>query len=155
VGLLRQRFSWLKVLLICALLGVAAASFSSFRRERHFIQVAGEGAVKVPISELKPGDAEFFLYRDRAGDQIRFLLARDSTGRMHAALDACQRCYLYHRGYSVSDDELICRFCGNHYKLEAMESGLGSCVPIKLSIQVVGQVAKIATAELERGRRLF
>ena len=60
----------------------------------------------------------------------------DSAGRVKGAFDACQRCYIYHQGYLNSAGELICRFCGNRYKLEAMEFGLESCVPKKLPFQV-------------------
>ena len=97
----------------------------------------------------------FFTYQDQAGDQIRFLLARDATGRIKAAFDACQRCYVYHKGYVRSDGRLLCRFCGNRYKLEAMESGLASCVPMKLPFQMTGQTVNIKPADLERERGLF
>jgi uncharacterized membrane protein len=130
-------------------------SLSFFRTEPHFISVAGEDFVNVPISDLRPGDAEFASYQDRAGNKIRFLLTRDSNGRIHAAFDACQHCYAFRRGYAVSHGELICKFCGNHYKLEAMDSGVASCIPVKLSFQIAGHVAKIMAAELQRGRQLF
>jgi uncharacterized membrane protein len=56
-----------------------------------FIQVAGDGLVSVEIGDLKQGSARFYSYRDRAGAELRFLLARDSNGAVHAAMDACQR----------------------------------------------------------------
>ena len=97
----------------------------------------------------------FFEYRDQAGDQIRFLLARDATGRIKAAFDACKQCYIYHKGYASSGGGLLCKFCGNRYKLEAMESGLASCVPMKLPFQVAGQTVTIKSADLESARGLF
>jgi uncharacterized membrane protein len=142
-------------LLAVSIAGAAGASFWGFASEPHFIAVTGAGSIDVSISGLKQGHVELFSYRDHAGDEIRFLLARDSNGRVHAAFDACERCYTYHRGYAASHGELICRFCGNHYKLEAMDSGLASCVPVKLRAQIAGQTAKIRSAELERGRQLF
>ncbi len=97
----------------------------------------------------------FFAYRDPAGDQIRFLLARDATGRTKAAFDACERCYMYHKGYAGSRGAIFCRFCGNRYKLEAMESGLASCVPVKLPFQMNGRTVNIKPADLESERGLF
>ena len=107
-------------------------------RGPQFTQVSANPSVSIEINDLQPGDVRFFIYRDRAGDQIRFLLARDAAGRIKGAFDACQRCYMHHKGYASSRGDLICRFCGNRYKLEAMESGLASCVPIKLPLQVTG-----------------
>src|SRR5215472_4144502 len=78
-------------LCLIALLGVD--------RGPHFTQVAGDGVVAIETSHLRRGSAEFYSYRDRAGKQLRFLLARDSAGTVHAAMDACERCYAYHKGY--------------------------------------------------------
>jgi uncharacterized membrane protein len=104
---------------------------------------------------LGPGEAKFYSYRDGAGAELRFILARDSAGGVHAAMDACQRCYTYHQGYVSSDGYLVCKLCGNRYKLRAMTSALASCVPVKLSLKIAGQTARISTAELERNRGLF
>jgi len=70
-------------------------------------------------------------------------------------MDACQRCYAYHKGYVTSDGYLVCKLCGNRYKLAAMSKGLASCVPVKLAFKTDGQTAKIDTAELEHNRHLF
>jgi len=135
------------VVCLTALLGVSHGPY--------FIEVTGDGAVAIQTRDLKPGSAEFYSYRDRAGAELRFLLARDSDGGLHAAMDACQRCYTYHKGYVTSDGYLVCKLCGNRYKLTAMSKGLASCVPVKLSFKSNGQTAKIDTAELERNRHLF
>ena len=121
----------------------------------HFIQVKANPSISIDADNLSPGDVRFFWYRDPAGDRIRFLLARDSTGRIKCALDACQRCYMYRKGYLSSRGNLVCRYCGNRYKLEAMESGLASCVPVKLPMQVSGHTVKIKPEDLERERGLF
>jgi len=70
-------------------------------------------------------------------------------------MDACQRCYTYHKGYLTADGYLVCKLCGNRYKLAVMSKGLASCVPVKLSLKTDGQTAKIDTAELEHNRHLF
>jgi FtrD-like iron-sulfur protein len=101
------------------------------------------------------GEVHFFAYGDRAGERIRFLLAHDSTGQTKAAFDACRRCYVYRKGYVSSDGNLICRYCGNHYRLETIESGLASCVPVKLPIDIWGQTVTIKSTDLERERGLF
>ena len=77
------------------------------------------------------------------------------TPANEAAFDACQRCYVYGKGYANSGGYLVCRYCGNRYRLKAMEAGLASCRPVKLSIQIVRQTAVIKPDNLERERGLF
>jgi uncharacterized membrane protein len=117
--------------------------------------ISGDGSIVIPTSEIRPGTARFYEYRDSAGGRIRFILASDEDGHIHAALDACERCYIHHQGYAAAHGYLTCRYCGNRYKLAAMTKGVASCVPMKLRIQIVGQTVRIKTAELERHRRFF
>jgi uncharacterized membrane protein len=127
------RFRWrMAVLIVVAALVVVAIWLAATAGEPQFTAASANPSVSIQANDLRPGDVRFFTYRARAGDQIRFLLARDATGRIKGAFDACQRCYMYHKGYVSSHGDLICRYCGNRYKLEAMESGLASCVPMKL-----------------------
>jgi uncharacterized membrane protein len=120
-----------------------------------FTSVGVNQSVSIQVNDLRPGEVRFFTYGDRADDQIRFLLARDATGRIRAAIDACEHCYMYHQGYANSCGSLTCRFCGNRYRLEAMESGLASCVPLKLPFQVTEHMVTIKSADLERARGMF
>jgi len=124
-------------------------------RSPQITQVTANPEIRIGVKDLRPGEVRFFVYEDRAGQRIRFLLARDSTAQTKAAFDACQRCYLYHKGYVSSRGDLICKYCGNHYKLEKMQSGLASCIPVKLPIQTTEQTATIKSAELERQRGPF
>ena len=137
------------------LLALAAMLFAAIAAGPRYIAVSANSSVSIETNDWQRGDVHFFKYRDRAGDQIRFLLARDATGRTKAAFDACNRCYPYHKGYASSRGALFCRFCGNKYKLEAMESGLASCVPVKLPFQMAGQTVNIKPADLESARGLF
>jgi uncharacterized membrane protein len=137
------------------LLALAAILFAAIAAGPRYIPVSANSSVSIETNDLRQGDVRFFAYRARAGDQIRFLLARDATGRTKAAFDACERCYIYHKGYASSRGALFCRFCGNKYKLEAMESGLASCVPVKLPFQIAGHIVSIKPADLENARGLF
>jgi uncharacterized membrane protein len=143
------------LLLIGTLTAVCLTALLGVSHGPRFINVTGESAVAIQAGDLKPGSVEFYSYRDRAGAELRFLLARDPGGAIHGAMDACQRCYSYHKGYIASDGYLVCKLCGNRYKLATMESGRASCVPVKLPIQVSGQGVKIKSADLERQRGLF
>jgi uncharacterized membrane protein len=143
------------LLIVTAVLVAVAISLAAMARGPQFTPVSANPSISIETKDLRPGNVRFFAYRDQAGDQIRFLLARDATGRIKAAFDACQRCYMYHQGYASSRGDLLCRFCGNRYKLEAMESGLASCIPKNLPFQMTGQTVNIKSADLERERALF
>lgn len=138
-----------------AILAAAAVLLLGMARAPRFTQVTANPQISIGINNLRPGEVRFFVYRDRAGERIRFLLARDSTGQTKAAFDACQRCYLYHKGYVSSDGDLVCKYCRNHYRLETIEAGLASCVPVKLPTRIVRQTVNIRPADLERGKGLF
>jgi uncharacterized membrane protein len=143
-------------LILFGLLLTGAASFFVSTRAPSFISVTSDsGLLIIPADKLAKGQVRFYSYRGRAGEELRFILGRDSSGEVHAAMDACERCYKYHKGYVWSHGYLLCKFCGNRYRLVAMESGLASCVPVKLPIQVTGQKVKIKSADLERQRGLF
>jgi uncharacterized membrane protein len=142
-------------LLMTAIIAVSATVLSELMRGPHFIPVFGAEVITLDLHELGPGSVNFYTYRNDAGAQLRFLLARDPGGALHAAMDACRRCYGYHKGYTSSDGYLVCRFCGNRYKLDSMSRGLSSCVPVDLPIQVSGQTAQIKRADLERHADLF
>jgi uncharacterized membrane protein len=143
------------LLVVAGVLVLVAIAYGAIATGPRYTRVSANPFISIETNDLRPGDVRFFTYRDRAGDQIRFLLARDATGRIKAALDACQRCYIYHKGYVSSRGGLRCRFCGNRYKLEAMESGLASCVPMKLPFQRTGHTVNMKPADLERERGLF
>lgn len=120
-----------------------------------FITVTGAESVSIPVANLQPGDIKFYSYRDPAGGQIRFILERYNDGRVQAAVDACQQCAQYRKGYTASGGYLVCRFCGNRYKLDAAPAGAASCSPIKLPVQVKGQTVKVDTSALEQHQGLF
>jgi uncharacterized membrane protein len=151
----RKRIRVWPLVVIGAFTGLGLIALLPIAQGPNFIQVTGDGVVAINTGDLRWGSAKFYSYRDRAGAELRFLLGRDSDGALQAAMDACQRCYAYHKGYVTSDGYLVCRLCGNRYKLAAISKGLASCVPVKLSFKTDGHTAKIDTAELEHNRHLF
>ena len=117
-------------------------------------QVSGKDSVNVPGATLERGSIRFFAYRDDAGKDIRFILGRDQAGKVQGAFDACQQCSKYRKGYTASRGYLVCRFCGNRYKLDAT-AGIGSCAPIKLPVRDSGNSVTVNTADLVQHRGLF
>jgi uncharacterized membrane protein len=144
------RLKWIVVGCVPAV--VALAALSGLRRS--CTEVTGTESVSVPLSDLVNGRASFFCYRDRAGARIRFILARDDHGAVHSVFDACAPCAQYHQGYAGGHGEVMCRYCGNHYRLSEIEKGEASCVPERLpSIQKQQRIEiKVSDLEKERGQ---
>ncbi len=146
---------WRRALIVGVGLSILTASTFAFTGGPRFTEVIARPLISIPTDDLRPGDVRFFAYKDEAGKRLRFLLARDSDGNIVGAADACQQCYLYGKGYTNSHGQLICRYCGNRYKLNALGSGVASCVPAKMRFRMRGQTAEIDPSELERNRALF
>jgi uncharacterized membrane protein len=117
--------------------------------------LTGAATLTIRLGDLAPGTVRAFCYRDRAGQQLRFLLARDTSGRVHTVFDACGQCYKFHKGYSYSGRYLICRLCGNRYPITDMHVGRASCVPVPLRSAAGRDEATIKVADIKAGRWLF
>ena len=143
--------------LLIATVGLLAVVvlFSLITSGPHFIQLKANPSISIDADNLSPGDVRFFWYGDPAGDKIRFLLARDSGGRIKGAFNACRQCSMYRKGYDSSHGDLVCGYCGNRYKLYAMEYGRGSCAPVKLPFRMTGHTVDIKPIDLEHERGLF
>jgi uncharacterized membrane protein len=138
-----------------SLIAVIAAAQTYRIFEPGCIVVKANETVSLPIRELPPGTARTFCYRDGGGHVIRFIVARDSDGTVHSAFDACRSCFEHNLGYRLSGADMVCRFCGNRYKLKDMATGTASCIPVRLPHLMASDAVLIKVADLEAGRRLF
>lgn len=138
-------------------MGVVAALFMLASRASGppCIPLHGTGTLALDIRNLAPGTAKLFCYDDSAGKQLRFLLARNSQGKVYASFDACRQCYKHHEGYSAHNGQLVCRMCGNRYPINHMLKGKASCVPVKLPAVEHGNTVDVKVSALKKGRWLF
>ncbi len=83
------------------------------------------------------------------------MLARASDGSLHSVFDACRQCYRFHKGYTVADGFMVCRLCGNRYRLEQMQTGMASCQPVPLEYSQRDNKIAVRVAALEKGQQLF
>lgn len=143
------------ILPIVAILLVATAAYLAADMRPSATPVFGSGTLSIQTSDLRAGEVRFFTYRSDPASVIRFLLARDSEGHLHGALDACQRCYTYRNGFRSSGGYLICRVCGNRYKMDKLTTGIASCVPVTLKYQSTGKTVQIHTDDLKGASGFF
>jgi uncharacterized membrane protein len=118
-------------------------------------ELRGGETVTVSMARLEGGAARLFCYRDRAGERLRFLLARGNDGKVRAVFDACRQCYKFHQGYDVAHGMLICRLCGNRYPIDHMTNGEASCVPVSLPHHEDASRVEIKVSDLKSGAALF
>jgi uncharacterized membrane protein len=142
-------------LLAIAAVGVGAIAMTISMAKPGCTSVSGKDALVVSGLLLERGSAKTFCYRDEAGKNLRFVLARGTDGKVRSVMDACSQCYAYHKGFTYSDGYLICRLCGNRYPVDHILSGKASCVPVAVpSIEIGGKVT-IRTADLKKNELLF
>lgn len=144
-------FSALAALIILGAIAAGPLRGQEFTLLTH----ATNGVLSISAAKLANGTARLFSYRDKAGRTVRFILARDSKGKLHAVFDACKACYRFHQGYEVSHGYLVCRHCGHRYKLENMNAGKASCVPVPLPHQAKADTVRVKVANLKAGQWLF
>src|SRR6266436_3439740 len=96
----KMRRSAFKVLALMAALIVIAGLLTNSLSHLSCTVLNGAATLTIKLGDLGPGTVRAFCYRDPAGRKLRFLLARDSSGRVHTVFDACGQCYKFHKGYS-------------------------------------------------------
>jgi uncharacterized membrane protein len=133
----------------------AGVGFLIFTSTSNCRMVMGRDSIDVNVSAMRPGSAQLFCYTDDAGKKLRFVLARGTDGQMRSVFDACRQCFTFHRGYQVMGGELICRVCGNHYRIDRMAEGKASCVPASLPHEDASGTVRIRTADLQAGHAFF
>ena len=135
--------------------GAAALVISISMARPACTSVEGKDALVISGRLVDKGTARTFCYRDEAGKNLRFVLARGTDGKLRSVMDACSQCYSYHKGFAYSDGYLICRLCGNRYPIDHILSGKASCVPIAVPSREAGDKVTIRTADLEKNGWLF
>ena len=137
---------------VCILLlasAIPAAAFLDFFSGIKEVK-ADNGLVMLDLSDLAPGQARHYRYKD--GERaIRFFLVRDEQGTVRAALDACEVCWREGKGYKLQDGAMICVNCGQPFALSRIGEARGGCNPHPLTATVQGQSLSISADELAAG----
>ena len=136
-------------------IAVAALAMSISMARPGCTAVEGKDELVISGNLIDKGTARTFCYRDDAGKQLRFILARGSDGKVHTVMDACSMCYAFRKGFAYSNGYLICRLCGHRFPIDDVQTGDASCVPIALpSSEADGKVI-IRTSDLKKMEWLF
>ncbi len=120
----------------------------SCARQPHYPEPSRKGTVViVDIRTLQENIPQFYSYHS-LGRTINFFIIK-MDGRVLSFLDACMKCHPKKRGFRFDSGFVICRACDERFPVSEIETGIGSCYPIKLEGQVDGNEYHIAVASLE------
>ena len=116
---------------------------------------AAPGAdVTMPVASVADGKAHFFTY-DAGGTTVKYFVLADSSGKVRAALDACEVCFPQKKGYQQEGDAMVCNNCGQVFPAKDINVITGGCNPIPLKRSVDGDTLTITVDSLQAGVQYF
>ena len=107
--------------------------------------VNNEGIITIPLSEISE-NAKWYEYNN-----VRFFAVKDNDGVLRTALDACDVCYAFGKGYKQEGDYMICNNCGNRYPISGLgteNKSPGGCWPSYLPNIIAGDNIIIQKSDL-------
>ena len=148
------------VLIVLAVLGAiwgAEVALEGRLNPKGFEQVAPgrDGAVRIPLADLKPQDVRFFRFLNASNQEVRFFVGRDGTGQVQVAFDANETCAKTKRGFRHEGEWMVCNKCEKAFRLAETNSHGEGCTPMPLRFREDGQELVLAEADILQGWRLF
>jgi uncharacterized membrane protein len=144
---------------IALIVVVAVAAFVVMSRggaaeEATATAAAPSGDVTIPVSQVSDGKAHFYTF-DSGGTTVKYFVLSDKKGKVRAALDACQVCFQYKKGYHQEGDTMQCNNCGRIFPSDKINVITGGCNPIPLERSISGGQLTITTDSLTQGAQYF
>jgi uncharacterized membrane protein len=112
------------------------------------------GDITMPVSQVNDGKAHFYTY-DAGGTTVKYFVLADKTGKVRAALDACEVCYAQKKGYHQQGDAMQCNNCGKIFPSAQINVITGGCNPIPLKRSISGDTLTIQSDSLQSGAQYF
>ncbi len=140
------------VLFILAVVSLTASSCGG-KAKGELIAPNG-GVFTIDASDIGKGEVRFFR-REAGGKPVVFMVARDEYGDIKTAFDACITCYPHKQGYRVQEDSVVCIYCGNTFRIESLDKGIGNCMPIKIEHTMDGVKVIIRQQDIDAGAKWF
>jgi len=109
--------------------------------------------ISISIKSLKDAEPEFFTVKVE-GKKINFFVVK-ILDRVESYFDACEKCYVYGKGYRHDSFSVTCRYCNVRYRVDSLKDGVGSCHPIPLKGERKGNKYIIATEDIKKGKKYF
>ena len=140
--------SLLVIVLICAQFIYSRTAQAMSPPERVSIE---DGEARIATSLLTDHNLHRIVINE-GGTEVRVIAILDSTGTVHAALDACMICG--HQGYYQDGRNVICRNCGAVIYVPTIGHA-GGCNPIHIDYRVEGEWLRIPATALAEAAKNF
>lgn len=115
---------------------------------------AEDGKVRLPLSTFDDGQAHHYTFMHE-GDPLEFFVLKSDDGVVRAAFNACDVCFLEHKGYTQDGDTMVCNNCGRRFPADQINVVQGGCNPSPLERSVSGEELVIQFEDLLTGQDLF
>ncbi len=112
-----------------------------------------DNSVIINTLELQEKAPEFYTVEFNGG-KVNFFALKIS-GNVESYFDACIRCYKNKEGYRAEGGSIVCQACGVTYPLDMLKDGFGSCHPIQLQGEIIGDQYIIPLDEIKKGTKYF
>ena len=154
---LRPIYAAAIVLLFGALVALADYALDGGFRQAGYQRVAPDksGRLALDVSQLSVGQANFYRFLNYGNQEVKFFLARDLHGEIHAAFDANEICYKTKRGYRHEGEWVVCNKCDKAFRVVGVNEGGGGCKPVPLKHQVAGDQVILQERDVLAGWRFF
>jgi uncharacterized membrane protein len=106
-------------------------------------------AIKISLTELDSGKAQFLSHQLASNAQVRFFAVKSADGKYRAAMDACDTCFHAKKGYRQEGNAMICNNCGMSFQSNLINEVKGGCNPVGVPCTVEDNQLIIKTSELE------
>lgn len=116
---------------------------------------AGNGEIRIPVSEVNDGKVHFYTYK-KSGKRINFFVRTDGKGGLSAYFDCCFTCHKHKKGYREEGTEIVCNECSMRFRLaDEKWDNKDGCSPIFLKSTIADGFISIRTENIEKGAKLF
>jgi uncharacterized membrane protein len=113
------------------------------------------GPVRLPLATFTDSRARFYRYPTAPGDEVRFFVVMDPKGVIHAAFDACLRCYGQGRGFRQAGEVMVCNSCRGRVRSADLDTLEYACTPVPIRRTLDGEDVLLLEADLRLGDPYF
>ena len=126
-------------------------------RSRKFEKVSPgkDGAVRVQLAGLAPGQVRFYNFLNAGSQEVHFLVGRAKNGEVEVAFDAAENDFKRKLGFRQEGDWLVNNKCGTALRLEEVNAGTSGCRPVPLPHRLDGQTLLVREDDILAGWRYF
>lgn len=112
------------------------------------------GNVRIALSELASGEAQFYTY-DSGGAAIKYFALRTPDGKFRTAFDACNVCFANKKGYRQDGADMVCNNCGQKIAATTISVLKSDCNPVPIGNKIKGDSLVLKSVALDAGDKYF